>query len=112
MADTAEPCALHELRWCGLCSPQGSALPPGGIVYGPDGQFTVAPPVPSVVFSPPQWDTMAATAATAADTGLGSWRPAKYDGHCRACGQAIAEGDMIRWCDDEEGWVCETCGTE
>jgi hypothetical protein len=45
-------------------------------------------------------------------SGLGSWRVSQYDGNCRGCGQRFEAGELIRWYEDEMGWLAECCGVD
>ena len=43
--------------------------------------------------------------------GLGRWITAQYDGICRGCGFRWEPGDMIRFAESEDGFVCSECGS-
>ena len=43
---------------------------------------------------------------------LGPWIYAKYNGHCRGCGDPWEPGDRIRFSEDENGWLCSDCGSD
>lgn len=116
-ADPGQPCELHMLRWCGDCYP-----PPGR--YGgllPGGPQTVRNDTgsPDLVYDGgkairtgelPDWQSLAATAAEARD--YGPWVVSQYPGKCAGCGERWAEGDLIRFSEDESGWTAACCGAQ
>lgn len=42
---------------------------------------------------------------------MSRWAPARWDGTCAGCGFRWEPGDLIRYCEDEQGWICSECGS-
>ena len=44
------------------------------------------------------------------DDGLRNWIISEYGGRCRGCGALFEVGDLIRYYEDEDGYLAECCG--
>jgi hypothetical protein len=89
---SAEPCGKHGLRWCGDCAPPPAvpvARQGGGVLPG--------------------LDFAGLYAKVAEDEQYGPWITASYPGACRGCGERWDDGDLIRFSEDESGWVSTCC---
>lgn len=73
--------------------------------YGPEGDPVL------YGYTAADWKGMAAAAAEGAQADLGKWTNARYSGTCRGCGGRWEPGSLIRFSEDEQAWVCETCGS-
>jgi hypothetical protein len=54
------------------------------------------------------WQEMLERAAV---HGSGPWVIAERYGDCRGCAARLEPGEMTRFCEDEDGWVCSSCGS-
>lgn len=60
----------------------------------------------------PSWQALAEAFAEAQERtdGLGPWISSRYDGRCAGCGGRWSSGDLIRYGEEEGGWLGECCG--
>lgn len=126
-SDDYECIHLVDTRFsrCGLCmdqAPRGTSFTEGvkQAVAGPERQAaTWRPTWQGALDSVPRagaagdndWADLASAAQAEQEAAFGRWIPSKYDGTCQGCGYRWEAGEMIRFSNDEQAWVCSECGS-
>lgn len=57
------------------------------------------------------WQGMAELASIEEARDFGPWVQSQYRSPCKACGYRWEPGEMIRYSEDEQGWICSECGS-
>jgi hypothetical protein len=57
------------------------------------------------------WEGMADVAEEAEASDFGPWVEALWGADCRGCGGKVRPGDMIRFSNAEDAFVCRECGS-